>query len=95
MISKQIKKQENNAQKQLDDRMAMLSKITDPKTKQKFEDINMKAMAAAQIENPEDRKNALKMVKLEENDAMIQLKLDFKKGYGADRHTKFGLKGEN
>ena len=75
--------------------MAMLSKITDPKTKQKFEDINMKAMAAAQIENFEDRKNALKMVKLEENDAMIQLKLDFKKGYGADRHTKFGLKGEN
>jgi hypothetical protein len=45
--------------------MAMMSKIKDPKTKQKFEDINMKAVAAAQIENPEDRKNALKMVELE------------------------------
>ena len=75
--------------------MAMMSKIKDPKTKQKFEDINMKAVAAAQIENPEDRKNALKMVELEQKDAIIELFLDFKHGYEADRVTKFGLKDEN
>lgn len=55
----------------------------------------MKALAAAQIENEEDRKNALKMIDLESTDVMIELWLNFKHGCEADRVTKFGLKEEN